>query len=672
MPSAETIALDPVEFIPARVQVGLDELGINVVDAEWGDSEHELFLVRQELGEVPADRHPPNRQVIIKLQARKEFAVSLAEAAQRLQMKVGILQKKGGWVRRDFDPSGQFATSVGAIVYGAALGGIQGWMFTHRQAANEITLTLTIGPYFYGTKELETETFQEKVQRALIYKVAKYKGTAPGIKRVSITNLGTHNWLSTVGGWESEDYSAANTAALHYLGKELTKLGKSTISGNGIRRSGVTKNWIAMLHSKITAAGQMSHIGNRKMLFRVEGTEKVELRLEYRVLSAPFWTINDPVVISAGASIIDLGIARLEEATLGGQMWEFRVAINKGASETFSEAIVLDVWPFPTEQYAKVASPPHYVTPAVINNEDAFEQAAGALNGKVLGDASATWETKGEGEDYKVTETTPPHALVRVTTEANGTKIARPGPAAYPIIACQCDVYINERPPEVSIGSLGGFIFAGIGYSNLETGNGFGRWFNWQGSGVGGKANGPYEDYLLFFGRFYKVQWTPGTWYTFTYFAIGAQYAVGWIQPRGSTAPLGPPEFISSITTPEGSPTIWDNGVGFAQAKNNAYRAYDNFRAWVPDLNAVAFAGKGLELRSDGAFRQDSVENAWGKLVPDGFLPTAVPSLLESVPTRGIILPSQGDMESINDFGTNEIQVVEHYFPGYHFASESS
>src|ERR1044072_9564140 len=102
----ETITCDPIQFMPNRVELGLDSLGLEIRGdgADWGDSEIELFLVRQALGEIPADRHPPNRTVQIPLVVRKEAAEPLPAAAATLQKKIGLLAREGGVVRRGLCP----------------------------------------------------------------------------------------------------------------------------------------------------------------------------------------------------------------------------------------------------------------------------------------------------------------------------------------------------------------------------------------------------------------------------------------------------------------------------------------------------------------------------------------------------------------------------------------
>src|SRR5690606_24128776 len=117
-----------------------------------------------------------------------------------------------------------------------------------------------------------------------------------------------------------------------------------------------------------------------------------------------------------------------------------------------------------------------------------------------------------------------------------------------------------------------------------------------------------------------------------------------------------------------GTPQLWDqvNRTGV-----NVTKAYDNFKVWVPDVDAITFATRGLEFRSEGVFRQGKTDDVWARLVPDGFLPVTAPSGLENRPTRGIILPSTGDLNVLEDKTGNKIEASEAYFPGYHFASEA-
>jgi hypothetical protein len=664
----ETIVLDPPEFPqnPVRVALGLDELGISVMKSEWGDSEHELFLVKQERGEIPADRHPPNRTVTIVLKAEDEGAVSLAEAAQKLQQKVGRFQEEGGWVKRVLDEDGKYLTDVGMIVHTAVLGGLHGWQMAHRSIAPEITLTLTTGPYCYGTKEIETATFVEEVNRQLIYTVPNYLGTAPGIKRVIVKNIGGVNWLGLIGAFESRDLSEGPTAEPHYTGSQLTTLGKSTYSGSSIFRSGLTKSWLSFAYSKLKTGEHMTHLGGRRMFFRVEAAEKVEIRLEWRSLGSPYWSVNEPISLPSGLSIIDVGAAKPETATLGKQKWEWRLAVNKGEGEG-TNIFLRDVWLFPAESFNIASYTPRFITPVEIKSEDNFTTGTeAALNGQALSDGTGNWVVTGSAAKPDWTKQLLGQ-IHRTEKEDSGTKIGTPPGGPYSIIAASCQVFISALPLANSV--FPNLVFTGMGWGGKAFGPYIERW--WQ-----NEITKPEEinDHILFFNRFYyplSRYFSFATYYTLTMIIVGNNYAVGWLRPTSNTTLLGTPDFISPLAgTAEGKVEIWDQGDFGAAYTSDRYIA--NFKVWVPDVDAITYASRKIELRSDGVFRQGETEDVWARLIADGFLPTAAPSGLEARPTRGIILPTQGNFGQMNDAGTPKLEVVEKYFPGYHFTSEAA
>jgi hypothetical protein len=58
-------------------------------------------------------------------------------------------------------------------------------------------------------------------------------------------------------------------------------------------------------------------------------------------------------------------------------------------------------------------------------------------------------------------------------------------------------------------------------------------------------------------------------------------------------------------------------------------------------------------------------------VVPDGFLPVALPSGLEERPMRCIVIPSQGDLGEVADEGTNKLTAQAFVRAAYLFARES-
>jgi len=665
MPSDEAIVLDPEEFTPDDVELDLDKLGLHVREAEWGDAEHELFMVRQKLGEIPADRHPPNRTVTLKLKAEEDGAQSLAETLQNLQMKVGKLQERGGWVRRDPDSGGNFQTPVAAIVHTAVLGGVHGWLMAHNQIAPEITLVLTIGPYFYGVEEIETASFEETTDRELIYKVDDYKGTAPGLKRVIVTNENaSDDWRGFIAGWESRDYAEAATAALAYEAEDLTPLSgeikeRSGASGGKVVRGTLLSIWQAILGSEIDGVGHMTHIGTRRMFARVydpaeelKAREK-ELRIEWRSLGSTRWTINRAQVVafSQGYSIIDLGICRPEKGVIGNQRWEWRIA-GRTSGATGTTIDIDKIWPVPAEQMLIAKDRPRIITPTSFINWDEFEQSEGNLNGKALPDGSGNWSTETEGNpDFAVHN----GAIRRTSNNDTWWVIAKPPTNNQLVIAATMSWYWSRLPTDNAESE--------VLRSHLEWGNevGMNSYYN-PAAGLSS---------LNFFGDLFEWAWKGATVYTFTMFIVGGEYALGWIQ-EGNTSkalPIGPPDFVTFDTGWETAQSMRIRDI--YNGDESVERRYLNFASWVPDVTAITYAEHGLEMRSDGVFRQHESDDVWGRVIADGFLPFAAPSLLESHPTRGIIIPTRSDLERLPDDGENDIAAVEKYYPGYHFASEA-
>lgn len=131
----DPLTLDPVEFLPNGAELDLAGAGFRVLDADFGDADVELEMVRQALGETPTSYHPPNTVT--------KGEVDLPTAAYKLAQKIGEINTPGTehWLRRDFDykAGGVFAGSLGKRVYKATLSGMGGWQ---RGESPDVTLTL--------------------------------------------------------------------------------------------------------------------------------------------------------------------------------------------------------------------------------------------------------------------------------------------------------------------------------------------------------------------------------------------------------------------------------------------------------------------------------------------------------------------------------------------------
>jgi hypothetical protein len=98
-------------------------------------------------------------------------------------------------------------------------------------------------------------------------------------------------------------------------------------------------------------------------------------------------------------------------------------------------------------------------------------------------------------------------------------------------------------------------------------------------------------------------------------------------------------------------------------------RTYDNFAAWVPDLDAVLFANQSAELRHDGIVREDSTGAAYGPMSSViGDLPRLPPSGTEGRPVEILLVPSRGDFDQLPDSGgTDALDVTINARPTWLF-----
>lgn len=687
MPSDETITLDPVEFVPERTELGLDLLGIRVRESEWGDSEHEMFMVRQALGEIPADRHPPNRTVNITLRVEETKTNNLAEAVHRLQQKVGLLQREGGWVRRDFDADSEFSEPVATRVHAAVLGGVHGWMMAHRQRAPEVVLTLTTDPYFYGIEEVELAEVKAENARRLEYEIKEGKGSAPGLIRVLVKNEGTAKWFSILHSLESRDYSNAATAKAFYEAEALTLTGKAAkgartgASGEVVKSGSLSNSWQSMLYSKIKATElHMTHIGTRRLLMRVYDPNMtapgaVKMRLEWRALGSNQWTQN-PIVTAplvGGFAIVDLGEVIPDMATLGSQRWEFRLMVK--TTGTVGQEIEIDcAYVLSTEQYLRAKEAANQQSGGTIVWEDNFLQAGGSATGKIA-DVGGAYTGAGDVDDFKVMASGD-YLQRHEGSGANGDSSITNG--RYLISGAgefEEVTYELELEFDYVYGSSGGRSCQLLRYKDTS---------NWLMVGIE-RAAVQSEWYFVI------LKCVAGVVTTIKKSAVQKNLAGirrlvrTTVKTDGSvTATIftgGVPLELSATdevlgtgkTLGKGKLGIYDVDITSTTAPRQYYHPVATLppvgAEAVPD--AITFPNRSIEIRSDGLFRQHETDDVWGRVVPDGFLPFLPPAMLENRVAKGIIIPSAGDFGSVEDAGTHKLSARVMYFPGYHFASEA-
>lgn len=710
--STETAVFDSSEFIAGRTALGLDELGIHVREANWGDSDMELFMIKKEIGEIPAERHPPNRTVTLKLLVTREAGLTFAEAINRLQAKVNTLQKRGGWVKRVMDTRGQFKHPVGGIVYKATLSGIDGWFMGHRATAPEITLTLSTSPYFYSTEEIEGSTVTITLGHQIEWELAQPQGTAPGLIRIELENQNVEagaagDWHGAIAAIEAQYHSSAASAKMTYKAEELTRLGASELgtraesANTHTVKSRLGPTYQPVLGSKITGSGQMTHTGPRNILMRIwdpnSGAGQVKLKLQWKALGSDHWSENEELATTLvnGFSIINLGECRPEIATLGNQVWEWRLL---GKAAEANQEIELDVvWVLPTEQYLSLVFEPENESYAPVVFEDLIHNEE---EGTIVGKKPAV------GGTYEI------------AGDAVGPTYLRSIHSAHPFFGGVC----NTKREETGDTSAATGSFA-VGSAVLSGNENFIGYMY----GIGGGTTNSLTEIRDNCSFGFVLRYTnTSNWLALVVSSATLGYVfriikcvAGTSKVLKETPTIGqfPAEIPMPITTSgytvsatlntEGELTatfnLWigssltktfilavkdsvlsstgalkegKTGIYDYQSGSSTYdkqpRFYGNLLATKPEVEergAVCYAGKKLELRTDGIFREGVAEAAWARLTPLGFLPFVEAGGLENSPMRGIVIPTRGDFEARADSGVTPAALKVRYRPGYLFTS---
>lgn len=624
---SEQIVLDPVEFAEDRAELSLAALGLEVRQegADWGESQVEVQLSRQAIGAQVTDRHLEPVEMTIPIRVREEGSTSLAEAAYKLQQKVGLFQQEsGGWIRRDFATDGGFAGSVGYQVLKASLSGLQGWLFAHRENAPDATLKILRSPLCYATEEVESAIFSETSARQLEWELAEVLGTAPGLIRVRVTNdNASADWRGLISDIETRDHpqdaSAETTASLAYLAEDLTPKGGATVTGGVVEHASLTAGWLTILDSEIDGVGHMTHKGVRRPWIRAEDTGDeagdVEFKLRWRALGSLQWSENSivrPLVVDA-YQLLDMGECRPEAAALGDERWQFQVQARAPGGS--GKARIKDVYVRSVEQAAVLKAPEVPASPDLQSqkstgtgvNDASVGTEAWSNPGNITSSNDARATTGGTGEN-----------------ESNYLKATNFG-FAIPEEARIAGVVLEvERSASSASKVIDKSIRLTVEGSYVGDNQGAGFW--------------PASDAFTTYG--------------------------------GSTDLWG----TTTLTPAQVNAATF--GVGIAVLAPTAQARVDFVRMIVyyteeTDENRVCFAGRSIELRTDGVYRQHPEDEVWGQVMPEGFLPYASPSGLEARTSRGIIIPSQGDLEGLADSGSNKLSVQVFYRPAYLFSSEA-
>lgn len=351
-----TCILDPAAVSPGRTELNLNAGAIAIPSPSqinWGEAAIKAFLAEQLYGEAPADFRIPNRQVEIPLVLGAKQNGTEAEeelARQKIQEKVGLLQRQGGVVLRQ-RPNGEplYADIVNASlvvpdVYGEA-GGVEPGVILHLEClpdfyAEEIALDAV-----EGTGNIAA-VLQKGGSQAVIL------GDYPARTRIVLTEKSAHSQRSLLWGFRSTHYDPAASATLFFdaytrtvINGAITGVESETYSGNAVKLTGEVNIWHPFLELKSEAGVLPTHQGSYRLIVRASSVAGTQLRLAWAPDDASTQTLNAGAtfIASSGWQLLDLGEVRLEESPVGKSSWNgvLQFATGVVANQLFVDRIWL-------------------------------------------------------------------------------------------------------------------------------------------------------------------------------------------------------------------------------------------------------------------------------------------------------------------------------------------
>jgi hypothetical protein len=670
---SETILLDPTAITGgSRVEVQISGDGDGAIEVigtqgvNWGDSEIEAIMAKQAVGANVVDFEIPNRIIEMKIKLQPSGDVTFAQARSMLQAKVAQIQAEGGWISREMPGVG----TVYADLVNAKLNLPGSWMQAHRDRELEATLSLEAIPDFYEADWIEVAFTDvqagENHWRGLIDNV---EGDFPKGNRCKVVVTGDpdNDQLGLRAAFRRRHYSADPTAACFLQAQSLEPLDLASVvtlsgasggvSNNAVRHNNLGTSWTPVLGLRLVAGDYLTHTGSYRLVARVYTTSPTppELRFVYDVGDLVNPSENAPVRIPGAGSfyLVDLGSLRLDRGSVGEHRWLGQIQARGAAGGENIYVDTVDLWST-DEYYARVATP---VSPwggfSVHLARDEFNQAAGALTGKVL-PIGGQWTgvTGSDADDFTVDLTN--HRAQRAATNDGAARIVTAGSTNHALVAVSVD--LGYTPSLPALNNLVQGVVARV--------SAIGTYCTAQLNHFDGRTVVSLEGYIASAQQFvYSRPVTflpPGSLATLLLLVTDTGRAVVLYGPAGGRlAPIlhgHHPSLANGGGLATGQVGLRDR---LPDSGATGVRIYDNFAVWTPNVDAVVFAGRAVELRTNGAFRASADGISSGVLVPSG----NHPRLPQGGPIEVMAATSRGDLDQLPDSGLDTVSASLLYRP---------
>lgn len=410
----------------------------------------------------------------------------------------------------------------------------------------------------------------------------------------------------------------------------------------------LTAGWVTVLSSQIAGVGHMTHVGTRRLAFRINDVSSalgdVQWRLEWRSLGEANWrqTTEGSVPIVATAPVVgeyqlvDLGECRPERSVSGDQRWEWRLQA-RSLSGSGKQPLVRDVYPASGEQWLRVSDP----------SSDTVDGEPVALGGTVEDAATigeVAWKAhSGSGamgfsaESKYPTLTLATPSLVFGNTshylKVTNFNFASLVPAAAKILGVVARAVPFSVTGNQSSGIVESKVFLVMNGSIKESGQNKARnvlsWVNGEARSWGG----PNDLWGLSIARSDVI-----------------------LSGFGIAIALSHPTLFGEETSSIALKAV-ELTVAYSEGGNE---------------NRICFASRSIEFSDSGVRRQHTTDEVWGEVVPEGMLLDAPVAGQEGKPARVLIVPSVGDFAARADSASVEPSAKVMVRPAYLHAREAA
>lgn len=415
----------------------------------------------------------------------------------------------------------------------------------------------------------------------------------------------------------------------------------------------LTAGWVTVLESPIGGTEHMTHVGARRMIFRIDdpsaktdvlrreewvaagsegsppASQQVQWKLEWRTLGAAGWNqtmvTSTPLVVSSpvvgGYQLLDLGEARPELPIVGDPRFQWRLlaCVPPAGPQGSLQPLIRDVYPMSTEQWARVAD----ASESTIDGEPS--KAPGTVE-DATGVGTVAWsnpeKAKVEDESCAVAES----AETKISHFLKATNFGFAIPVGASIRSIEAR-YRRKTSGVVKDAHVrivkGGAIQATVDRSGAKI------WSNtFRIDTFGGSAD---------------------LW--------GQTWAVSDINSSGFGIALSAEVLHTLTVTSVAEVDLVTLVVAYSEGGNE---------------NRVCFASRSMQFADLGISRQHVTDEAWGDVpAPEGMLLKAPAPGQAGQDARLLVIPTVGDLAARPDSASVKAAASVGYRPGYLFSRES-